>query len=230
MTDSLQKYLAELFGTFTLVFIGTTAILATGGGGIGVKNLAIAFGFGLALLAGLYAFAEVSGGHFNPGVSLAMVLDKRLSATDLIPYWIAQFAGAVLASLCVLIAFDQDAVASTATLPGASAPAPPVPRDSCDGDLPGRHPPVSASERHGGTALLAIPLTLCDRARRTDPVQRLIAEHARSFGPALIGNEWSDFWVYLIGPPLGAVLGFVVYAVVSKPQPEVTTQEAKRSA
>ena len=120
MTDSLQKYLAELFGTFTLVFIGTTAILATGGGGIGVKNLAIAFGFGLALLAGLYAFAEVSGGHFNPGVSLAMVLDKRLSATDLIPYWIAQFAGAVLASLCVLIAFDQDAVASTATLPGAS--------------------------------------------------------------------------------------------------------------
>ena len=69
MTDSLQKYLAELFGTFTLVFIGTTAILATGGGGIGVKNLAIAFGFGLAAARGLYAFAEVSGGHFNPGAS-----------------------------------------------------------------------------------------------------------------------------------------------------------------
>jgi aquaporin Z len=231
MTDSLQKYLAELFGTFTLVFIGTTAILATGGGGIGVKNLAIAFGFGLALLAGLYAFAEVSGGHFNPGVSLAMVLDKRLSAADLIPYWIAQLAGAVLGSLCVLIAFDQDAVASTATLPGA----------------PGAGTALfleilataiflvvilqsSASDRHGGTALLAIPLTLVTAHVALIPFSGSSLNTARSFGPALIGNEWSDFWVYLIGPPLGAVLGFVVYAVVSKPQPEVTTRETKSSA
>ena len=77
MTDSLQKYLAELLGTFTLVFIGTVGILAYTGE-VGAKNVTVGFAFGLALLAGLYAFADVSGGHFNPGVSLAMFLDKRL--------------------------------------------------------------------------------------------------------------------------------------------------------
>ena len=54
--------------------------------------VSIALGFGLALLAGLYAFGEVSGGHFNPAVSLAMFLDRRLPMDDLIGYWIAQFA------------------------------------------------------------------------------------------------------------------------------------------
>ena len=60
MTDSLQKYLAELLGTFTLVFVGTMGILAVRGE-VSSANIAIAFAFGLALLAGLYAFADVSG-------------------------------------------------------------------------------------------------------------------------------------------------------------------------
>ena len=74
----------------------------------------------------------------------------------------------------------------------------------------------SASERHGGTALLAIPLTLLTAHVALIPFSGSSLNTARSFGPALIGNEWPDFWVYIIGPPLGAVLGFVVYAVVSK--------------
>ena len=80
MIDSLQKYLAELFGTFTLVFVGTTAIVSTQGDS--AFDVTIGLAFGLALLAGLFAFAELSGGHFNPAVSIAMVLDKRLDATD----------------------------------------------------------------------------------------------------------------------------------------------------
>ncbi len=88
---SMQKLLAELFGTFTLVFVGSVAIV--GAGASDVRLVSIALGFGLALLIGLYAFGEVSGGHFNPVVSLAMFLDKRLPAGDLIGYWVAQFAG-----------------------------------------------------------------------------------------------------------------------------------------
>ena len=74
-----QTCLAELLGTFTLVAVGSTSILAAlrlGGGGTGSVELIAPFGFGLALLAGLYAFGEASGGYYNPAVSLAMYLDR----------------------------------------------------------------------------------------------------------------------------------------------------------
>ena len=77
--------------------------------------VSIALGFGLALLIGLYAFGEVSGGHYNPAVSLAMFLDRRLSLEDMIGYWISQAVGAVLASIVVLIAYDDNIVAATTT-------------------------------------------------------------------------------------------------------------------
>ena len=85
----MQKYLAELFGTFILVLIGTMTIVAA----IRFDNpvgVMVPFGFGLGLLAGLYAFGEVSGGHFNPAVTLAMFIDRRISVRDLVGYWIAQ--------------------------------------------------------------------------------------------------------------------------------------------
>lgn len=214
MTDSLQKYLAEVLGTFTLVFVGSLAILASGDGGL----VTIAFGFGLALLAGLYAFGETSGGHFNPIVSLAMVLDRRMNPKDLIPYWLAQFAGAVLASLCVLIAFNEESVANTATL---------VNPDVGTGSALFLELLVSAvfvivilqstqSGKFGGTALVAIPLTLVAAHMALVPFTGSSLNTARSFGPALIGTEWSDFWVYVIGPPIGAVLGWAVYTVVNR--------------
>jgi glycerol uptake facilitator-like aquaporin len=70
-----QKYLAEALGTFALVGIGSFAILSSAGTGR-LDVVAIALGFGLALLVGLYAFGEVSGGHYNPAVSLGMFLDR----------------------------------------------------------------------------------------------------------------------------------------------------------
>src|SRR3954447_18505727 len=115
-----QKYAAELLGTFILVFVGSLAIL--GSRGDGAARVTIAFGFGIALLAGLYAFGEVSGGHFNPIVSLAMFLDRRLSALETIWYWAAQFVGAIVASLLILVTFaDRDAVKATATRSSSDA-------------------------------------------------------------------------------------------------------------
>ena len=214
MTDSLQKYLAELLGTFTLVFIGTMGILAYAGE-VGAKNVTVGFAFGLALLAGLYAFADVSGGHFNPGVSLAMFLDKRLELPHMIGYWIFQLAGAVLGSLCVLIAFNQNAVASTATLPGPSGAG-----TALFLELLATAIFVlvilnsSALERHAGTALVAIPLTLVAAHLALIPFSGSSLNTARSFGPALIGSEWTDFWVYIVGPLGGAIIGWLVYAII----------------
>ena len=218
MTDSLRKYLAELFGTFVLVFVGSAAIVAGAGSGLDAARLvAIGLGFSLALLAGLYAFAEVSGGHFNPIVSLAMVLDGRLERRDLVPYWIAQFAGAVLASLTILIGFDQEAVAGTATLPGAAGVGTAVLFEVVASAVFVLVILQSTrSERHAGTALVAIPLTLVAAHVAFIPISGASLNTARSFGPALIGSEWSDFWVYLVGPPLGAIVGWAIYAFVIK--------------
>ena len=117
-----QRYAAELLGTFILVFVGTTAIAAAARAGEPVLLL-VPFAFGLALLAGLYAFGEVSGGHFNPAVSLGVFLDRRLTITDLFGYWISQFAGAILASLVLLLATSKHEVASTATVPSSNGTA-----------------------------------------------------------------------------------------------------------
>ena len=70
---------------------------------------------GLGLLAAIWAVAHVSGAHFNPAVTLAMLMDGRTSLSDAIGYWIGQFAGATVASLVVLAASSQDAVATTMT-------------------------------------------------------------------------------------------------------------------
>ncbi|MET0939218.1 MAG: aquaporin [Gaiellaceae bacterium] len=232
MTDSLQKYLAELLGTFTLVFIGTTAILAATGEA-GGRNVAIGFAFGLALLAGLYAFADVSGGHFNPGVSLAMFLDKRLELPHMIGYWIFQLAGAVLGSLCVLIAFNQNAVALTATLPGASGAGTALFLEllaTAIFVLVILH--STSAERHAGTALVAIPLTLVAAHLALIPFSGSSLNTARSFGPALVGSEWTDFWVYIVGPIGGALIGWAVYAIIvvggrpAKAPPAPPTQPA----
>ena len=124
MNDN-RKYVAELLGTFTLVFGGSLAILSTGTLQEPIL-VAVAFGFGLSLLAGLYAFAEISGGHYNPAVTLSMFLSGRLESRDLIAYWIAQFAGGVLASLAVLAAFSRDEVTAAAAGNGAIGLPPPL--------------------------------------------------------------------------------------------------------
>src|SRR5919106_1963568 len=115
-TVVINKYLAELLGTFILVGLGSRGILGVGGPGWPAEIIAIAFAFGLALLAGIWVVGHVSGAHFNPAVTLAMLLDRRISFGDAIGYWIAQFAGATVGSLIVLGASgSRNDVAATAT-------------------------------------------------------------------------------------------------------------------
>ena len=113
---TINKYLAELVGTFILVFIGSMSVLAATAVGSPVM-VAVPLGFGLGLLAAIYAVGHVSGGHFNPAVTLAMWLDKRTSTSDLIGYWIGQFVGGIAASAVVLAASSTEAVASTVSVP-----------------------------------------------------------------------------------------------------------------
>ena len=207
-----QKYSAEFFGTFVLVCIGTFAVV--GSLRSDVSPLLVApFAFGLALLAGLYAFAEVSGGHYNPAVSLGLFLDRRLTVPDLLGYWISQFLGGIAAAIVLLIATSQDDVASTATIPSSNGTAFVV-------ELVFTAIFVSVilqsskSSRYGGSALIAIPLTLLAVHFAAVPFSGSSVNPARTFGPALIGNEWTGIWIYFVAPPLGAVLAWLVYRVV----------------
>jgi aquaporin Z len=208
---SWQKYVAEFLGTLILVFVGSVAILSSSGAD---ARLGIAFGFGIALLAGLYAFGEVSGGHFNPIVSLGMFLDRRLSALDTIWYWIAQFVGAICASLLVLVLWaDRDAVKVTAT------------RSSSDAKsfflelifsaiFVAVILQVTRSDRYGPSALLAIPLTLFAIHIALVPLTGSSVNPARTLGPDLVGaTAWSDIWIYLLAPPAGAILGWAAHMV-----------------
>jgi aquaporin Z len=207
-----QKYLAEALGTFALVGIGSFAILSSSGTGR-LDVVAIALGFGLALLVGLYAFGEVSGGHYNPAVSLGMFLDRRMAANEMVAYWIAQVSGAIAASVVVLIACNDDAVAATTT--HAS--------DNWAGIVV--ETVMSAlfiavilqstkSERTRGTALVAIPLTLLAIHVAIIPISGSSVNPARSLGPAIVGTDFGDLWIYLIFPFVGGALGFLAHKLV----------------
>lgn len=209
-----QKYSAELLGTFILVFVGTTSIV--GAVRSPLPALLIApFAFGLALLAALYAFGEVSGGHFNPAVSLGLFLDRRLTVTDLFGYWIFQFAGAILASLVLLLATSKHEVALTATVPSSNGTAI-VMEIAFTTIFVSVILAASSSKLYSGSALIAIPLTLLAIHFAAIPFSGSSVNPARSLGPAIVGNTWHGIWIYLIAPPLGAVLGWIIHTVVVK--------------
>src|SRR5262249_54945104 len=210
-----QKYLAELFGTFILVFVGSAAIIALLKAGFGAGILItvpLAFGFGL--MAGLYAFAEVSGGHFNPAVSLALFLDRRLSVLDLVAYWLFQFVGAVLASAVLVLAFNKAAVKGTTTVPGYGKGAAVVFEIVLTAIFVLVILQVTKSGVFGSSALIAIPLTLVAIHVAAIPVSGASVNPARTLAPALIGNKWDSEWIYFLGPAAGAILGWLVHTIV----------------
>jgi aquaporin Z len=207
-----QKYLAEALGTFALVGIGSFAILSSAGTGR-LDVMSIAFGFGLALLVGLYAFGEVSGGHYNPAVSLGMFLDRRIAMNDMFAYWIAQVIGAIAASVVVLIAFNDDAVAATTTHASDNW-AGIVVETMMSALFIAVILQSTKSERTRGTALVAIPLTLLAIHVAIIPISGSSVNPARSLGPAIVGTDFGDLWIYLIFPFVGGFLGYLAHKLV----------------
>ena len=211
--SNMQKYFAEALGTFTLVGVGSFAIVSAGLAPGGAGLVSIALGFGLALMIGLYAFAAVSGGHYNPAVSLAMFLDGRMAASDMFRYWIAQVVGAIAASIVVLIAYSDNVVAVTTTQ-ASDVWAAIVVEVVFTAVFVAVILDSTRAERAHGTALLAIPLALVAIHVAAIPISGASVNPARSIGPALVGTEFHDLWIYLIAPPIGAVLGWLAHRAV----------------
>ena len=100
----MKTFLAEVLGTFLLVFIGPAAIVTGGlGGALPLGQIGIGLAFGLGLVAAAYAIGPISGAHLNPAVTLGFFLAGRLPARDVVTYWIAQVVGAIIATVAVWI-------------------------------------------------------------------------------------------------------------------------------
>lgn len=209
----INKYLAELMGTLILVGLGSLGILAVGGAAGAAEIVAIAFAFGLALLAGIWVVGHVSGAHFNPAVTLGMLLDGRISLADAIGYWVAQFAGATVGSLIVLAASGStDAVAGTATTYDDLTAAIVVEIALTTVFVWVIMTTTRFARSRGHHAPAAIALTLVGVHLAGIPFSGASVNPARSFGPVVVsGGIGSSLWVYIYAPLIGAVLAWGLY-------------------
>src|SRR5688572_21614524 len=110
----MKKYFAELFGTYGMVFAGTGAIIINNISAGVITHPGIAITFGLIVMCMIYTFGEISGAHFNPAVTIAFWVAKRLPGKEVFPYVLSQFAGALLASGTLKLLFmDQQSYGET---------------------------------------------------------------------------------------------------------------------
>ena len=204
----INKYLAEFFGTFILVFVGSMGILAVGGATGAAEIIAIGFAFGLALLAGIWVVGHISGAHFNPAVTLAMVLDGRTTFGDAVGYWVSQFAGAAVASLVVMSASSQEAVAGTVT--GYETLSTGILMEIALTTV-FIWVILSVTRRGASHAPAAIALTLVSAHLAGIPFSGASLNPARSFGPAVVSGELDQLWVYIVFPLVGGIVAWALY-------------------
>lgn len=208
-----RKYLAELVGTFILVLVGSLTIVSANATGVPVL-IVVPFGFGLGLLAAIQAAGYVSGGHFNPAVTLAALLDRRIDAMNAVGYVVAQVVGAIAASGVVLLVRDQAAVQSTANGFPAGTMGSAI---AVEALLTAVFLLVilTVTKRSPNHAGFAIPLTLTVIHFAGIPLSGASVNPARSLGPALVGGAIDGtIVVYIVGPLLGAVIGWALYRVL----------------
>lgn len=206
-----KKLLAELLGTFTFFLIGFMAIGSNTAFSTTPNLVVIAFGFGFGLFAAIQIFGAVSGGHFNPAVTVGAVLDRRLDWATGVGYVVSQLIGGIAAAALVAVLFSQAAVRATETLPGNGID------DIKAVVLETLFTAffvlvILVSTKKAPThAAFAIPLTLIVIHFALVPFTGSSVNPARSIASAVIGGDLTSLWVYIVAPVLGAIIGWAVY-------------------
>ena len=222
MTDAalLRRAAAEGLGTFALVFAGCGAIVtdAQSDGTVGVVGIGLVFF--LVLLALIAALGHVSGAHFNPGVSLSFFLTRHLPARDLGAYVAAQVLGAIAAALLLLVIWPGHPADLGATEPSIAVGRALLIEAVLTALLMLVIMSVATDTRAiGAPAALAIAAAVGLAAIAFGPLTGASLNTARSLGPALASWHWNDFWIYVVGPMLGAPLGALAYEYVRGEKP-----------
>ena len=205
----MKKFVAELIGTFMLVFIGTGAVVFGNGVG-GLGHLGIAFAFGLAIVVAAFSIGTVSGAHLNPAVSIAMFVNKRLSSSELVNYILGQVVGAFLASGAVFFLLANSGK-STASL-GENALANGVTVFGGFLFVLVIMTVTSASKGNGAIAGLVIGLSLTAMILVGLNITGLSVNPARSLAPAVLvgGAALQQVWIFILAPIVGGVLAALV--------------------
>ena len=202
----MKKYLAELLGTFTLVFCGTGAIVINQESGGAVTHVGIATTFGLVVMAMIYTFGSVSGAHLNPAVTLAFRWFGNISSRDSAAYIGSQVAGALLASSVLWWLFPENERLG-ATLPAGSAMQSFVLEVLLTFFLMLVILRTSQSDRETRSlAGITIGSVVLLEAMFAGPVSGASMNPARSLSPAAVSGHWQHLWIYLTAPVLGALL------------------------
>ena len=208
-----RKVLAELVGTFLFLSIGYASVAAFGAAEA-VGLLVVPFSFSFGLLAAIFAVGHISGGHFNPAVTVAMVIDRRTTPVDAAGYIVAQVIGAIGAAALVLIVTSQGAVAAGVTRPGGGVTE--IGALILEVVLTAGFVMVilASTKRAPALAPLAIPLTLVAIHFAAASLSGASVNPVRSLGSALVGGDLTALWVYIVAPIVGAAVGWAVYRAV----------------
>jgi aquaporin Z len=217
-----KKYLAELIGTFVLVFFGTGAAVVAGKS-IGVLGIALAFG--IAVLVMVYAIGAISGCHINPAITLAMLVNGKIGSKDAVIYIIVQCIGAIIASALLFAIMTGN--------PAYNIAADGLGQNGYGIASPGGYSLVSgllaevvltfifimvifgatSKAAPAGFAGIAIGLSLTTVHLVGIQITGTSVNPARSLGPALIvgGTALSQLWLFIIAPIVGAVIAALVW-------------------
>jgi len=201
-----KNYIAEILGTFALVFCGTAAMSINEVTGGAVTHVGIGITWGFIVIAMIYAFGEISGAHFNPAVTIAFAYAKKFPWKEVPKYIIAQLIGAVFASLVVWYLFpESETLGGTRTI------------------LDWHRAFVmeflltfflmlviinvsTGSKETGILAGIAIGGVVMLEALFAGPVTNASMNPVRSLAPALVSGYWNDLWLYIVAPIMGALV------------------------
>jgi aquaporin Z len=239
---------AEFLGTFWLVFGGCgTAVLAAAFPDVGVGLVGVSLAFGLTVLTGAYAFGHVSGGHFNPAVTLGLVAAKRFELRDAVPYIVVQVIAAIVAAVVLwLIAIGQEGMTSDALAASGFA------SNGFGDHSPGGYALIAclvtevvltamflfvilgATDKRATAPVAGVAIGLCLTLIHliSIPVTNTSVNPARSTGPALMtligGESWpvEQLWLFWLAPIVGAAIAGFAYGAVLEGQAEPLAEGA----
>jgi len=219
--ESFKKYVAEAVGTGVLVFMGCGSAVFLGCAVTG-GHLAVAFAFGLSIVAMTYAIGNVSGCHINPAISLAAFLNKRLNGADFCGYVVSQLIGGFVGAAFLKFVSGTAGIDLTGSL-GSNFVA-------GAGGVNGAFIleviltfifiltilSVTADSTKNGVAGIVTGLTLTFVHIVGIPLTGASVNPARSIGPALLtgGDALADLWVFILAPLTGAILAVLFYKVL----------------
>ncbi|MSX03067.1 MAG: aquaporin [Actinobacteria bacterium] len=212
-----KRLAAECLGTFGFFLTAFMGIVTLATQGVtAIQSLGIAAGFGFGLAAMIFAFGHVSGGHFNPAVTLGLAAARKHPPSEILPYWAAQLVGGLIASLLILVLWTQEIVSKTVNVPGIGV------SDSTAFIIEAIFTmlfvlviaTVATDERapwKGVFAPFAIGLFIFTAGTVAGPISGFSFNPARSLAPAIAAGDFSHIWIYLLAPLLGGVVGGLIH-------------------